>query len=279
MRLREQLAERRSILYLNLIHEVRITHPSMGLRTIYERFAPEGIGRDAFIALGVRHGLVVEPIASPKTTIPHPSAIYPNLCVNRQLTNVNKLWSSDITYFPIQGEWYYLTFIMDVYSRRIIGYHAADNMRASNNVTALKMALDLRGIDQYEYQLVHHSDRGSQYISSAYTSLLDTANIRISMCSNVLENAHIERVNGIIKNKYLKFRKIDSLYQLRKWLTQAVNAYNYEKPHGSLNKKTPVEFENFIKELPKEKRVSLEIFTCQQNSEISNPKQLSFNFS
>lgn len=278
MKQREQAALHRSVLYLNLITEVRQTHPSMGLRTLYERFEPEGIGRDAFIALGVRHGLVIEPPKGPRTTFAHPSAIYPNLCVDKKLTGVNQLWSSDITYFLIGDQWHYLTFIMDVYSRRIIGYHAADNMRASNNVAALKMALDLRGIKNFEQHLVHHSDRGSQYISAAYTALLTKYKIAISMCSNVLENAHIERVNGIIKNKYLKFRKIESLYQLRKWLRQAVDAYNYHKPHSSLDKKTPVEFENFIKELVKEDRPKLSIFTYQQNSENLNSNQLSFQF-
>ena len=128
MKQREQAALHRSVLYLNLIAEVRQTHPSMGLRTLYERFEPEGIGRDAFIALGVRHGLVIEPPKGPRTTFAHPSAIYPNLCVDKKLTGVNQLWSSDITYFLIGDQWHYLTFIMDVYSRRIIGYHAADNM-------------------------------------------------------------------------------------------------------------------------------------------------------
>ena len=275
---REQLALHRSILYLHLIHQVRQHHPSMGLRTIYERFAPEGIGRDAFIALGINHGLLVVPIKGPRTTIAHPSAIYPNLCLNKELKGVNQLWSSDITYFAIGEKWYYLTFIMDVYSRRIIGYHADDNMRANSTVQALKMALDLRGIKGYKEDLIHHSDRGSQYISKVYTQLLSDYHIRISMCDNVLENAHIERINGIIKNKYLKYRSINNLQQLRKWLQKDVDAYNYDKPHGSLNKKTPVEFENFIKELNEKERPVLNIFTYQQNSEKINPTQLSFLF-
>ncbi len=276
---REARQAERQVLYFNLIMEVRRTHPSMGLRTIYERCNPEGIGRDAFIALGVRHGLIVEPLPGPRTTFAHPSALYPNLCEGLKLNGINQLWSSDITYFAIGEKWYYLTFLMDVYSRRIIGYHAADNMLATGNVTALKMALDLRGIKNYDEDLIHHSDRGSQYISKVYTQLLSDNKIRISMCANVLENAHIERVNGIIKNKYLKYRTINSLYQLRYWLKKDVQAYNYDKPHGSLNKKTPVEFENFIKELNTKQRPEMEIFTYQQNSENLNPNQLSFVFS
>jgi len=128
---REQQAVQKAALYLNLIHEVRQRHPSMGLRTIYEKAMPEGIGRDAFISLGAQHKI--------KTTIAHPAALYPNLLANKKFTDVNQIWSSDITYYAIGNKWYYLTFIMDVYSRRIVGYTAADNMRASNNVAALNM--------------------------------------------------------------------------------------------------------------------------------------------
>ena len=90
---------------------------------------------------------------------------------------------------------------MDVYSRRIVGYSVADHMRAEQNIRALQMALDLRGVKDYDQKLIHHSDKGSQYISDDYTELLNDFGIEISMCNIVYENAHIERVNGIIKNQ------------------------------------------------------------------------------
>ncbi len=76
---------------------------------------------------------------------------------------------------------------MDVYSRRIVGYHLADNMRAENNLLALQMALALRGINNYHQSLIHHSDKGTQYASDAYTEELEKYEIRISMCSEVLK--------------------------------------------------------------------------------------------
>ncbi len=277
--LRIKEGEEKAVLYINLIYEIRLTHPGMGLRTIYEKWQPAGIGRDAFISLGLMAGYVIDPQPlGPKTTIAHPSANYPNLLNDLKFTDVNQIWTSDITYFRLGEKWCYLTFIMDVYSRRIVGYSVSDNMKAYNNVAALQMALDLRGIDNYQEKLIHHSDRGSQYISNAYTDVLLDYKVKISMCANVLENAHIERVNGTIKNQYLKHWSIKNLHQLKKATEKAIYAYNYEKPHSSIMKKSPVEFENFIQEIPLLKRESIEIFTYHQNDDKYNPAQLSFEF-
>jgi len=268
-------------LMIGLILEVRQIHPGMGLKSIHELAQPQEVGRDAFIKLGGEAGLILAPLrSSPKTTIAHPSANYPNLLQGKQLNDVNQLWTSDITYFSIQGKWYYLTFLMDVYSRRIIGYTAADNLRAINNMKTLNMAIQLRGVNNYEKKLIHHSDRGSQYISDAYTELLQNQGILISMCQNVLENAHIERVHRTIKNQYLKHRPIHNFSQLVKWLDKTVYTYNYERPHSSILKMTPVEFENFVKELPPKHfdRPVFNIFTYQHNNDKSDPNQLTFEF-
>lgn len=271
--------KQKAILYINLIHEVRVMHPAMGLRTIHEHMKLDGIGRDAFIKLGAAFGLIVNPQPSgPKTTIAHPSANYPNLLEGVKFTDVNQIWSSDITYFRIKDYWCYLTFIMDVYSRRIVGHAVAKDMRAINNVSALQMAFDLRAIDNYKDELIHHSDRGGQYISDIYTGCLSDYGAKISMCTNVLENAHIERVNGTIKNQYLKHWPTNDLKQLIKYTNKAVRNYNHYKPHSSLGGKTPVEFENFIKELALADRTPLEIFTYTQNSDKVNPNQLCLEF-
>ena len=255
------------------MYEIRELHPGMGIRKMYEQFNPEGIGRDAFIALGLEEGLRLRSISNPrKTTWSVKSSRYRNLLAAHRFTNVNQIWASDIFYFPIGTRHYYIVLIMDVYSRRILGYSAADNLRAENNIRALGMALNLRGINDYQKKLIHHSDRGSQYISDDYTSLLDDFGIRISMCSNVLENAHIERANGTIKNQYLKRWNITKPNSLRRYLQKAIKAYN-NRAHDSLEKQTPIEFETYVKELTKEQKPVLEIFTM--NKQISdNPNQL-----
>ena len=258
--------------YVGLMLEIRDMHPGMGLRAMYEQFCPEGIGRDAFVALGLREGFRLRTISNPqKTTWSVKSSRYDNLLGGKRFTDVNQLWASDIFYFFLHGRHYYVVLIMDVYSRRIIGYSAADNLRADNNLRALRSALNLRGVDNYQNKLIHHSDRGVQYISNDYTELLESFGIQISMCADVLENAHIERANGTIKNDYLARWSIPHPIQLPTFLDKAITGYN-NRSHKSLGGKTPIEFETYVKELSTAKRPVLEVFTIKQN--MVNPLQL-----
>lgn len=272
----KELASKRPF-YIGFICQVRSLHPGMGLRSMHEQFQPEGIGRDAFIALGLQEGFRLRSIKSPmKTTWSVKNNRYSNLLVAKRFTAVNQLWVSDIFYFPLNGQHYYVVLIMDVYSRRIIGYSVADNLRRENNLKALRMAIQLRGIHNFKQQLIHHSDRGSQYISNDYTNTLDEQGILISMCNNVLENSHMERANGTIKNDYLARWNIQHAKALPKFLKKAVNSYN-NRWHKSLKRMSPIEFETYVNELDFKHRPVMEIFTI--NSHISdNPNQLKLNF-
>lgn len=276
---REQSHMEKEPLYIGFIVEVREMHPGMGLRTMFEKYSPEGIGRDAFIALGLFHGFRLRAVhKTVRTTFSVKSNRYRNLLEGKGFTDVNQIWTSDITYFKIGEKTYYIVLIMDVYSRRIVGYSVADNMRAEQNIKALQMAFDLRGLKDYKQGLIHHSDKGGQYISNDYTDLLTDFGVQISMCNIVYENAHIERVNGTIKNQYLQRWTITSFMQLYNRLEKAIWAYNFEKPHSQLGKLTPVEFEESLKELAEEQRKELTIFTHPQNSVNSGVSQLDFNF-
>lgn len=262
-------------LYLGMILEVRQMHPGMGLRTIYNKIKPDGIGRDAFIALGVRGGLAVEyQRNSTITTRIHPHAKYRNLLTKQIFTNINQVWSSDITYYKLKDRFYYIVLIMDVYSRRVLGYALSDNLRAERNIIALRMALELRGVDDYLEQLIHHSDRGSQYVSKDYTTILQEHSIRISMCRCVYENAHLERINSTIKNQYLKKWKIKSKYDLQNRLDDAIYAYNYDRPHQSLNDLSPVDFEVAIKQNPGKYNGPMKIFTIDNRIISFDPMQM-----
>jgi transposase InsO family protein len=275
---RAQVLRQKEIVYVGFMLQVREIHPGMGLRTMYEHFQPEGIGRDAFIALGLREGFRLAVVGNPvRTTLSIKNRRYCNLLGGRRFTDVNQVWSSDLFYFQVGAKHYYVVLIMDVYSRRIVGFSVADNMRAENNLSALRMALTLRGVSDFENKLIHHSDRGAQYISDDYTDLLAEYGILISMCNEVYENAHIERANGTIKNDYLKRWNIPDAKTLFQCVPKAINAYN-NRPHKSLPQKmTPIAFEAYIKELSNKERPLLEIYTI--NNQISvNPLQLEFNF-
>jgi transposase InsO family protein len=266
-------------LYIRSMEQVREIHHGMGLRTMYEMLCPDGIGRDAFVALGLKEGFRLTAVKKQiRTTYSVKAHRYTNLLNGKRFTDVNQLWSSDITYLLILGKVYYLVFIMDVYSRRIMGYSLSDNMRAENNYHALKMALTLRNVHNYNGLLIHHSDKGSQYASDLYTNTLEDYNIQISMCDEVYENTHIERVHDTIKNQYLNRMSIQTEKQLNQKMEEAIYDYNYLRPHQSLGKMAPVVFEEHIKSIPMEKRKSLEVFTVQKNFKQPDKNQLKLSF-
>jgi len=141
-----------------------------------------GWGRDKVEQLLLAEGFRI--IYAPnytKTTHPQYDLIFPNLIEGMRLSGINQLIQTDITYIWINGRFYYLVLIIDVYSRRIVGYNIGENMLAQCNVKALKMMIQLRKGDCFK-ELIHHSDRGSQYTSKIYLDLLKKQEIKISMC-------------------------------------------------------------------------------------------------
>lgn len=265
----------KATLYVRSMEQVREIHPGMGLRTMYEMLQPDGIGRDAFVALGLQEGFRLKSIEKQtRTTYSTKSNRYSNLLGDVEFNGINQLWSSDITYLYCLDQFFYIVLIMDVYSRRLIGYNIADNMRAEGNVAALKMALRLRGIDNYHQNLIHHSDKGTQYASDAYTQTLDSYEIRISMCNEVYENTHIERVNDTVKNQYMHRKEINNRRQLEAQLDATIKAYNESRPHKSIGKMSPIAYENYLLKVPIEKRTKMKIYTVILNAEASITKQL-----
>jgi transposase InsO family protein len=270
----------KEVVYIRLMEQVREIHPGMGLRSMYDMVQPDGMGIDAFILLGLREGFRLQAVENKtRTTYSIKTNRYSNLLTGRRFTDVNQLWSSDITYVHCLGRFYYLVMIMDVYSRRIIGYNIADNMRAENNFNALKMALNLRGINHYHGRLIHHSDKGSQYASDIYTDTLEDYGIGISMCNEVYENTHIERLNKTIKNQYLQRMDIKSEAELKRKVANTIKAYNFQKPHKSLHKITPAAYEEYLKNIAEQNRTKMEIYTVQTNKDHEDPNQLKLVFS
>ena len=265
----------KAVLYVRMMEQAREIHPGMGLRTMYEMLGPEGIGRDAFIALGLQEGFRLKTVEKQtRTTYSIKSNRYSNLLSEMEFTDINQLWSSDITYFFCLEQFFYIVFIMDVYSRRIIGHNIADNMRAENNLAALQMVIKTRGIEKYHYSLIHHSDKGTQYASDDYTQTLDRYEIRISMCDEVYENTHIERVNDTIKNQYLNRMQIGNRQELKNKLHEAIKAYNETRPHQSLKMMSPIQYENYLMNIEKEKRHKMTIYTIKTSKDASDNKQL-----
>lgn len=219
------------------------------------------MGRDKFMELAKANGLLAKiPKSFKRTTFAVKSSKYSNLLVNKKITDVNQVWVTDITYFRILDRFYYISLLMDLYSRKIIAYCAALTLEAIHSLEVLKNALLNRSLTSFE-GLIHHSDKGVQYFYNPYTDLLEKNKIKISVANMVLENSHSERLNGIIKNEYLENFHIQNFQQLQKSLSKTVLLYNNERPHLALNLQTPKEFEENLKNIPIEKRQILTPFT------------------
>lgn len=241
---------------------IRENHPRMGCRTMYDLMEEIDIGRDRCEQILLSNGFYVKrPTNYFKTTVAQHIYWFPNLIKGLTVKAINELWQTDITYFHATGgKVFYIVFIIDVYSRRIVGHCAHDHMRAEANLVCLKRAMNLRRDDDLS-KLIHHSDRGSQFIDERYREALNQKGIRISMCETAQENAYTERINGTIKNSYLISKDIETIGQLSRALNKAVMAYNEEKPHRNLpHRMSPVTFENYLKETPIHKHPTIKIY-------------------
>lgn len=226
-----------------ILEQVREDHPQMGCKELYRKLKPESMGRDKFFEFYREYGFKIIPKKCFRRTTDSTGVIrFPNLVRDWELTGINQVWVSDITYYEINGKFNYLTFIMDQYSRKIIGYSASKTLSTENTtIPALRMAFT-RITGNEVVKPIIHSDGGGQYYSKGFLKLTK-GHLRNSMCKNVYENPHAERINGTIKNSYLKGYKPISLDDLTKKLNKAVYMYNYEKGHSSLDHYTPVAFE------------------------------------
>lgn len=165
--------------------------------------------------------------------------------LNRQF-NVNlpnRAWVADITYLWTHEGWVYLAAVLDLYSRRIVGWSMADHMKTSLIDGALTMAIGRR---QPNAGLLHHSDRGSQYASYDYQALLSTMGITVSMSrkGNCWDNAVMERFFGSLKSERTDGKNYLTKQEAKADVVDYIEMfYNSVRLHSALGYKSPVQFE------------------------------------
>ena len=184
----------------------------------------------------------------PKTTNSrHRLGYSPNLLLDADApTTINQIWVGDITYIPlIDGTFCYMAMLMDLFSRRIVGWHLDDNMTEQLVLKALRSAIKER---QPDVGLLHHTDRGGQYAGNEYRSLLRRAAITQSMsrADNCYDNAFMESCFGTIKNE-LEMTDYQSKPEAKKEMSDYIRYYVHERRHSSLDYRSPAQFEQFIK--------------------------------
>ena len=204
------------------------------------------IGRDRFCRIIDENGLKVRTrVRKPRTTVStYGLPTYPNLIKEYIPTSANQLWVSDITYLVIMDDdhhyhFCYLSLILDAYSEEIIGWSVGPSLDTESPIAALRMAL--KRIEGNDVNLIHHSDRGCQYVSREYVNMLRSHGIKVSMTESgdPRDNAQAERINNTMKNELLKDEHFYSIAEARGRSSQVIDIYNNKRTHLSLNYATP----------------------------------------
>ena len=233
---------------LGEVREIRKEMPGCGARKIQVLLEDRGhkIGRDRLFALLRSSGMLVhrKNYRVVTTYSKHWMKKYANLVKDIVPERPNQIWVSDITYVEVTepGKRYflYLSLVTDAYTHEIVGYALHDTLDTYGPLKALRMALAEYGCDGLK-GLIHHSDRGCQYCCQEYVNELKSYGIRISMTDqgDPYENAVAERVNGILKTEWLYHTKLTSRRMAYETIRHIVQVYNNERPHLSIDMRTP----------------------------------------
>ena len=237
---------------LEYVKDIRKKDPGIGGKKLWYMYCREfdgnnPVGRDRFADIIDRNSLKVRrKVRKPRTTdSSHCLPTYPNMIKDIIPSRPNQLWVSDITYITIWIDEYhyvfcYLSLILDAYTEEIIGWSVGPTLETAYPLEALKMALKrIEGVECPD--LIHHSDRGCQYASGEYIKLLNDNSVRISMteCGDPKDNAQAERINNTMKNELLKDMRFRNIEEVKVAVANAVDFYNNERPHMSINMMTP----------------------------------------
>ena len=175
----------------------------------------------------------------------HSFRIYPNLAKNLNVTRLNQLWVSDITYIRLPYGFAYLATIIDIFSRKCVGWALSRDIDTVLTITALDMAINNRW-NMGLLDLIHHSDQGIQYASDAYIEMLNQFGIKISMSrkGNPYDNAFSESFNKTIKVEEVYINEYETFEEAYKNIKHFIElVYNKKRIHSGIGYITPEEFE------------------------------------
>jgi putative transposase len=225
---------------LRLLDEEYTRHPFYGSRRMkkYLESCGHTVNRKKVQRLMQQLGLAgMSP--GPNTSKPHPQhKIYPYLLRGVDIIRPNQVWSTDITYIRLPRGFVYLVAIIDWYSRKVLSWRLSNTMDAGFCVDCLEDAIKTYGKPE-----IFNSDQGSQFTSDAFTGILITNGISISMDGRgrALDNIFVERLWRTVKYEEVYLKQHGTIQDLLLGLTQYFQFYNQERWHQSLNYKTPDE--------------------------------------
>ncbi len=227
----------------NLIQNIAIEFPAYGYRRITVELRNRGykVNHSKLRLMREDNLLCIKKTFKLVTTdSDHNFRKYPDLLKDLEVSRINQVWAADITYIRLLKQYVYLAVIIDIFSRKCVGWELGKNLNAQLTLNALRKALKDRK------PLIHYSDQGVQYASNEYVSCLEEHSIQISMSrkGNPYDNAFVESFIGTLKteevylNEYETFS--DALSNIGKFIE---DVYNRKRLHSSLGYKSPEDFE------------------------------------
>jgi putative transposase len=222
------------------IDELHLDYPFAGSRMLRSLLKKEGyeVGRLHVATLMGKMG--IEAIyRRPNTSKPAPGhKVFPYLLRKVAVTQPNQVWAMDITYVPMARGFVYLAAVVDWFSRRVLAWRLSISMDASFCIEAVEEALA-----RYGRPAIFNTDQGSQFTSLAFTSVLQTAGIAISMDGkgSWRDNVFVERLWRTIKYEEIYLKAYDSVSEARASIGRYLAFYNARRPHSSLDRQTPDE--------------------------------------
>lgn len=230
---------------VEMIQQVRMRLPECGTRKLYALLETElkelNIGRDRLFAIVKANQLQIKPKRQYHITTDshHRFRKHKNLIEDLTIHRPEQVWVADITYIGTRKAPMYLSLVTDAYSKKIMGFNVSKSLHATGADSALEQALSNRRYPNEE--LIHHSDRGLQYCCDLYQETLMKSQIRCSMTEQYdpYHNAVAERINGILKQEFIRGIITDDLELMTKLIEQSVAIYNNERPHWSCFMNTP----------------------------------------
>jgi len=235
----------------NKIKDIYYKHPYYGYRRITAQ-----LRRDKVIVnhkrvlrmmrkMGIQGRIKHQYITT--TNSKHNNKIYSNLIKDKELTGINQVWCADITYIRILNGFVYLAAILDIYSRKIVGYAIGKTLCSELTITALKMAITTRKTDN----LIHHSDQGIQHTCKDYIKILKDNGIRISMSGkgNPYDNAFAESFFKTLKQEEVYLWEYETFSDVVERIPYFIeDVYNKKRLHSSLGYRPPEEYERLLAE-------------------------------
>ncbi len=177
----------------------------------------------------------------------HGNPIYPDFIKDKVVTGINQVWSSDITYIRILSGLVYLAVIIDIYSRKVVGYALGKTLSAELTLAALQMAIATRKLEN----LIHHSDQGIQYTCKDYIKILKENGIRISMSAkgNPYDNAFAESLIKTLKQEEVYLWQYETYQDVIERIPYFIwDVYNRKRLHSALGYRPPEEYEELLAE-------------------------------